>query len=208
LPQEQEIFGRHFSEILRADRNRNLRTTTDSRLAETNGGHEAAGEGTFTAVTEKELDVAGGAEIARKNVLWAQARGEELRTIGFAEIEVNVFWRWLVAGRLHVEPLKRVRLFAGARFIEILGRIGKLCGEFGDKAGGNLVATGTDGRADGGEQMGGLTAEFELHTADGFLRDAGKGAPPTRMDGGNGALFRIDEENGHTVGGLNAEQEA
>ena len=52
--------------------------TTDSRLAETNSGHKTAGEGTFTAVTEKELGVAGGAEIAGKNVLGAQARGEEL----------------------------------------------------------------------------------------------------------------------------------
>ena len=55
-----------------------LRMATDLKLAQTNGGHKAAGEGTFTAVTEEELGVAGGAEIAGKNVLGAQARGEEL----------------------------------------------------------------------------------------------------------------------------------
>ena len=49
---------------------------------------------------------------------------------------------------------------------------------------------------------------MHLHLADSFDDDALKGAAPTGMNGGDGALFRIDEENGNAVGGLDAEEKA
>lgn len=159
-------------------------------------------------MAEKKIGAAGGAEIAREDVLRAQAGGKKLRAVGFAQIEVNVLRRRLVARRLHVEPLKRIRLFAGAGFIEIFCGIGKLGSELGDEVGGNFVATWTDGGPEGGEQISGLAAEFELHATDGFLRDARESATPASMDGGDGALFGIDEENGDAIGGLNAEKDA
>ena len=111
--------------------------------------------------------------------------------------------RWL-----HVEPLEGIRLFAGVRFVEIVGGVRKLGGEFGDEVGGDFIAAWTDRWADGGEEIGGLAAEFELHAADGFLGDAGEGAAPTSVNGGDRAFFRIDEEYRHAIGGLDAEQKA
>ncbi len=162
----------------------------------------------MAAVAEEEVGVAGGAEVADVNIFGEQAGGEELRAIGFAEIEVDVFGRWLVAGRLHVEPLEGIGFFAGERLVEIVGGIGELGGELGDEVGGDFVAARADGWADGGEQMRGVTSKFELHAAYGFLGDAGESAAPAGVNGGNGAFFRIDEQDGDTIGGLDGEEEA
>jgi len=116
-------------------------------LTYADNGEKAAGERAFAAVTEEEIGVAGGTEVAHIDIFGEQAGGEELRAIRFAEIEVDIFRRRLVAGRLHVEPLQRIGLFAGAGFIEIAGGIGKLGGEFGDEVGGDFIATGADGGA-------------------------------------------------------------
>ncbi len=45
-----------------------------------------------------------------------------------------------------------------------------------------------------------------MHLADGFDDDALKGAAPAGMNGGDGALFRIDQENRDAVGGLNSQE--
>jgi len=111
-----------------------------------------------------------------------------------------------MAGRLHVEPLEWVGLIARAGFIEVVGGIGELGGEFGDEVGGDFVAAGADGRADGGEEIGGFAAEFELHPTDGFLGDTRERASPTGMNGGNRAFFRIDEEDWYAIGGLDGEE--
>jgi len=47
-----------------------------------------------------------------------------------------------------------------------------------------------------------------LHFPDGLCNDALKGAAPAGMNGGDSALFRVDEENGNAVGGLDAEEKA
>jgi len=118
---------------------------------------------------------------------------------------MDVFGRRLVAGGLHVEPLERIGLFPGAGFIEVVAGIGELGGEFGDEVGGDFVAAGTDGRTDSGQEIGGFAAELELHTADGFLGDAGEGAAPAGVNGGDRALFWVDEQNRNAIGGLDAE---
>jgi len=143
-------------------------------------------------VTEEQAGVAGGAEVADVDIFREKTRGHELRTVGFAKIEIDVLRRRLVAGRLHVEPLEGIGLFAGAGFIEVVGSIGELRCEFGDEVGGNFVAAGSDGRTDRGEEIGRLAAKFELHSANGFLSDAGERAAPTGVNGGYGSFFWID----------------
>ncbi len=175
-------------------------------LTYADNGEKTAGEWAFAAVAEEQAGVAGGAEVAVVDIFGEQTGGHELRTIGSAKIEVDVFRRWLVTGRLHVEPLQRIGFFAGAGLIEIVRGIGELRGELGNEVGGNLVAAGTDGRADGGEKIGGLAAKFELHAADSFLGDAGERAAPTGMDGGDSAVLRINKKYGHAVGGLDGEE--
>jgi len=152
--------------------------------------------------------VAGGAEIAYKDVFFEKAGSYELRAIGFAKIEMDVLRGRLVAGRFHVEPLERIGLFAGAGLVEIVGSIGELRGEFGDEVSGDFVAAGTDRGADGGEEISGLAAELELHAADGFLGDARENAAPAGVNGGNRVFFWIDEEYRHAIGGLDTKENA
>jgi len=78
----------------------------------------AAGEGTFLAIAEKKVAAAGGTEVADENIFGVDTGVEKLSAVGFAQVEQNVFWRWLMAGRTHVEPLKRIGFIAGAEFIE------------------------------------------------------------------------------------------
>ena len=72
--------------------------------------------------------------------------------------------------------------------------------------GANFVAAAADGRADCGEEVGRLGAEVHLHLADSFDDDALEGVTPAGMNGGDGALFRVDEENGDAIGGLDSEE--
>ncbi len=128
--------------------------------------------------------------------------------IGFAEIKEDVFGRRLVARGPHVEPLDGIGLVAGAKFVEPLGGFGELGLKLGGNFRADFVATATNGRADGGEELGGPGFELHLHLADGFCDDALKRASPAGMNGGDGAPFGIDEENRNTVGGLDAQEEA
>lgn len=61
-----------------------------------------------------------------------EAGGEELGAIGFGKIEVNVFWRRLMARRHHVEPLERIGFFAGTGFVEVFVGVCKLRFELGN----------------------------------------------------------------------------
>jgi hypothetical protein len=54
--------------------------------ANADGGEQAAGIVPFFAIAEEEVGVASGAEIVDKNVGFVEACGEELRTVGFAQI--------------------------------------------------------------------------------------------------------------------------
>lgn len=175
---------------------------------EGDGGHEAAGGGTFFAVGEEEVGATGGAEIDGVNVLRAETGGQELGTIGFAKVEKDAFGGRLVARRHHIEPLDGVGFVAGAKLLEVGGSVGelreKLRGDFGT----DFVTATADARADGGEDVARICAEMHLHLADGFGGDASKSATPARMDGGDGALFRIDEEDRDAVGGLHGEEKA
>jgi len=167
---------------------------------------EATGKRAFLAIAEEDIAAAGGAEIAGENVLAAEAGFQKLGAVGFAKIEEDAFGRRLVAGRLHVEPLKRVGLVTGTEFVKPFGCVGKLRVEGGSDFSADFVATAADGGAKSGEQIGGLRVEFHLHAANGFGDDALKGATPSRVNGGDRAGRGIDEKNGNAVGGLHAEE--
>jgi len=160
------------------------------------------------AVREEEVGAAGGAEVDGVYVLGAEASGQELGAIGFAEIEEDAFGRGLVAGGHHVEPLDGVGLVAGAEFVEVVGGIWELGEELGGDFGADFVAAGADAGADGGEQIARVGAEVHLHFADGFGGDAGEGAAPAGVDGGDGAFFGVHEEDRDAVGGLDGQEEA
>ena len=137
-----------------------------------------------------------------------EASGKKLGSIGFAEIEEDVLGRGLVAGGHHVEPLDGVGFIAGAELIEPFRGFGELREELGGDFGADFVAATADGWADGGEEVGGLGFVLHLHLADGFDDDALKRATPASVNGGDGALFRVDEENGDAIGGLDSEEKA
>ena len=138
----------------------------------------------------------------------AQAGGEELRAIGFGKIELDIARRWLVARGHHAEPLQRIGLIAGARLIEIVGGIGELRRELGDEFRAHFIAAGAYGGAESGEEIGRLAAKFEAQAAHGLFGDACKRALPTRMNGGDGSLFGIDEEDRNAIGGLHGKKQA
>jgi len=169
-------------------------------------GHETPGLGAFFAIAEKKIVAAGGAEIADKDVFCVEASAEELGAVGLAKIEVDVFGGRLVAGGHHGEPLERVGFVAGAKLIEPFRGVGELGKEGGGDLGANLVATAADRRAKRGEQIGRLGGEFHLHFSDGLYDDALQSASPARVDGGDSTFSGIDEKNGNTVGGLDAEK--
>jgi len=130
----------------------------------------------------------------------------KLAAIGFAEIEEDIFGRGLWPGH-HVEPLDGVGLVAGAEFVKPFGGFGKL----GLKTGGDFGATHSSSRrwkADASEEISGLGFELHLHLADGFDDDALERAAPSGVNCCDGALFRIDEENRDTVGGLDGKEKA
>jgi len=160
------------------------------------------------AVGEEKIGAAGGAEVARENVLGAETEFEKLGAVGFAKVEEDVFGRRLVAGRGHVEPLDGIGLVAGAEFVEPGGGVGELREELSGDFDADFVAAASDGRAKGGEEVGGPGTEVHLHLANRFDGDAGQGAAPAGVDGGNGAFFGIDEEDRDTVGGLHGEEKA
>jgi hypothetical protein len=185
-----------------------LRVFSCATGSNTDYGHKTAGEGAFFAVAEEEIGAAGGTKVADENIFGAKAGGEELRAIRFAQIEVDALGRRLVARGHHVEPLEGIGLFTGARLVEIAGGIRELRGELGDEVGGNFVAAGAYGRADGGEKIGRLAAVFVVHAANGFFGDARKSSFPTGVDGGDGTLFRVDEENWNAISGLDSKKQA
>ena len=113
-----------------------------------------------------------------------------------------------MAGRHPVEPLDGIGFIAGAEFAEPFGGFGELGEELGGDFGADFVAAAADRGADGGEEVDGLGFELHLHLADGFDDDAGEGTAPAGVDGGDGTLFGVDEENGDAVGGLDGEEEA
>jgi len=163
--------------------------------------------GAFFAVAEEKIPAAGRAEVADEDVGGSDPGAKKLRAIGFAEIEEDVLGRRLVAGGHHVQPLDGIGLVTGAEFVEPLGGFGELGKKLSGNFGADFVAAATDGGADGGKQIARPGLELHLQLADGFDDDALERAAPAGMNGGDGALFGIDEENRNAVSGLDAQEQ-
>lgn len=116
-------------------------------------------------------------------------------------------WR-LVAGRHHVQPLDGIGLVASAELVEPLRGFGELGKKLGGDFGADFIAAATNGRPDGGEEVSRIGFEIHSQLADGLNDDALERASPASMNGGNGTLFGIDEENGDAIGGLHAQEKA
>ena len=199
-PTEGIIYGRGQSGQCVRERNASAKNA--------DGGEEAAGAGTLFPEAEEKIWTAGGAEISRENAPGLETRGEELGTVGFAEVEVDVFGRGLMARWHHVEPLERIWFFTRASLVEPARGFGKLGGELGNKFGPDFIATGADRRAESSNEIGRVTAELHLELANGFLGNARQSAAPTRVDCRDRAALGVDKQDGHAVGGLDRKQQA
>jgi hypothetical protein len=178
------------------------------RGAEADDGHEATRKSALFAVAEEKIPAAGGAEVADKDILGAEAGVEELSAIGFFQIKQDIFRRALMARWHHVEPLDGIGFVTGAELIKPFGRIGKLRLKLDGDFGADFVAAAADGRADGGEQVSRIGSELHLHFPDGFDDDAGKRAAPSGVNGSHRALLGINEEDGNAISGLYAEEQS
>ena len=72
----------------------------------------------------------------------------------------------------------------------------------------DFVTAGANGWSDSGSEIGWLSSELEGHGANGGLDDAGGGAFPSSVNGGDGATHGVGEEHGDTIGGLDANRDA
>ncbi len=115
-----------------------------------------------------------------------------------------------MAGRHHGEPRKRIGIFAGREHVEGAFepglRVGELRGKFLHNLRTDFITTLADAGADGGENVSGLSREFHLHTAERLCSNARNRAAPSGMDGSDGAMTRVNEQDGDTVGGLDGEE--
>lgn len=69
----------------------------------------------------------------------------------------------------------------------------------------HLVATDADGGTDSAVKAAGIRPKFPAHPRDSLLENSRSGSLPTSMKNPNGAVVRIDQHDGHTIGGLNSE---
>jgi hypothetical protein len=184
--------------------------TPEARLPTTvtnaDDGQEATAVCTLFAVAKKEVPAASGTEVADEDIVGAKAGAKELRAIGLPEVEEDVLGRGLMTRGHHVEPLDRIGFIAGAKFLEPFRGFGKLGKELGGDFSTNFVAAAADGRANAGEEIRRLGFKVHLHLADCLDRDAGQRAAPAGVNGSDGMLFGVNEENGDAVSGLYAQE--
>ena len=161
---------------------------------------------TFFAIAEEEVGAAAGAEAVDGNAWFTKAGFEKLGAVGVAKIEEDFLWRRLMARRGHVEPLQRIGFVAGAEFVEEVCRVRELRGELGGNFSADFVAATADGGSDGSQNISRLRVELHLHLADGLGNDALERASPAGVDGGHSAIFRVNQKDRHTIGGLYGEE--
>ena len=113
-----------------------------------------------------------------------EAGVEELAPVGFPEVHVE----W---GAVREE----------------VGGVGELAIELFTDFGADGEAAGADGGADGGNEVFRARAEVVAEGSDAVLDDAGEGAAPAGVEGGNGMGAGVGYEDGNAVGGEDAEEE-
>ena len=117
-----------------------------------------------------------------------------------------------MARRHHGEPGKRIGIFARSKHVEGAVepgfRAGELRGKFLHHIWTHFVAASTDAGANRGDNFRGPRGKFHLHATEHFCGNAGEGAAPSGVNGGDGAMARINEQDGDAVGGLDGEEQA
>ena len=131
-----------------------LRIVILSSVEEADDGHHAAGSGGFAAIAEKQIDAAGGAESAGRDVGGADAGFGEDGAVRGDEIKAHARRRRLVPGRHHGEPWKGVRVFAGRELfvgaVKPGASVRELSSEILDDIGADFVTTLADPWAERG----------------------------------------------------------
>lgn len=112
-----------------------------------------------------------------------------------------------MAWRELIEPLQRIRLVAGAQFVEPIGSIGELRQKRRGDFRTDFVTAATDGRTNRGDKFARPRSKLHFHASDGFFHDARERASPAGMHSGNGAVARIRQENRNAVSRLNGKQQ-
>ena len=141
----------------------------------------------------------------------AQAGGEKLAAIGLDEIDVKAGPDRRVAGRALGEKKHGEFAAHGIGIVNLakeFARIGKLRFEFGENLFTDGVTAEANAGADGGDQVLRAGAECETHAADAGFDNTFKGPAPAGVEGGDGALLAIGDEDGNAIGGLNGEEQA
>lgn len=116
-----------------------------------------------------------------------------------------------MARRPHGKPRQPIRIVV-AIFKSIEGpfepftRFWKLRGEFSDDFVAHFVATPADSRPERGDDVLRARAKFHLHPTKSFFSDALRRSAPARMNRGDGAMFRIGEQNRNAIGRLHHQQ--
>ena len=152
---------------------------------------------------------AGGALADNGYLRCAEAGVEKLATVGFDEIEMDLRADVGVARRTRGEEKQRIFVLDGIGVVDLgeeRGRVGELALEVEANLFADGVAAGADAGADGGNEVFGAGAELETHSADTALDDAGEGASPAGVKGGDDATTGIGDENRDAVGGENGEE--
>jgi len=72
----------------------------------------------------------------------------------------------------------------------------------------DFVAAAANACSQCGDHVLRARAEFHLHAAERFFRDALRGAAPAGMNRGYRAVLRIGKQDGNAVGGLDRQQDA
>ncbi len=85
------------------------------------------------------------------------------------------------------------------------GGVGEVVVDLVADFGADGEAAGSDGGADGGEEVFWTGVEFVAEGGDAVLDDAGEGAAPAGVEGGDGVGAGVGDQDGDAVGGEDAE---
>ena len=146
---------------------------------------------------------AGGALADDRDLRGIEAGIEELAAVGFDEVEVNLRADVGVAGSARGEEEQRIFVADGIGVVDLgeeRGRVGELALKVETHLLADGITAGADAGADGGDEVFGARTELQAHGADAALDDAGEGAAPACVEGGDDATAGVGDENRHAVG--------
>ena len=139
-----------------------------------------------------------------------EAGVEELAAVGFPKVEVDLGAEVGVAGGAGGEEKHGIFFANGVGDVD-LGEEPWGVGELAVELVAHLLSDGeaacADRWTDGRDEVLGSGAELLAEGADAALDDAGEGAAPASVEGGDGVGAGVGDEHGNAVGGEDAEKE-